>query len=204
MLQDLTIGNVLLFAAFVVPGFISMQVYSLKHPVETTRLKDNILEAIAFGLVNAALMSWAIKLLVDPDFTKNNSLSFYILMVLVVVIAPMVWPLLLHWLLSILEEKGFILKRCQTSWDDFFLRKKSCWIIVHFKDGRRIGGWYGENSYAGLYPNSGYLYLEELWTLDNDGKFVGQVSGSQGIILRPDDYHSIELFKAHGEDNDQP
>jgi hypothetical protein len=80
------------------------------------------------------------------------------------------------------------------AWDDFFLRREPCWIIVHLKDGRRLGGWYGENSYAGLYPNSGHLSLEQLWRLDEDYKFVERVPQSRGIILRPDDYHFVELF----------
>ena len=48
--------TLVMFAAVVVPGFLSMRVYALLRPVERFTLKDNVLEAVAFGIVNAAIM----------------------------------------------------------------------------------------------------------------------------------------------------
>jgi len=40
----------------------------------------------------------------------------------------------------------------QKPWDYVFSKKKSFWVIVHLKDGRRIGGRFGTNSFILLLP----------------------------------------------------
>jgi hypothetical protein len=59
-----------------------------------------------------------------------------------------------------------------------------------------MGGFFGDQSFAGLYPDSGHLYIQELWKLGSNGEFESKVEGSQGIVLRPEDYQMIEAFKA--------
>ena len=53
----------------------------------------------------------------------------------------------------------------------------------------------------GSIPCSGHLYLEQLWTLDAAGRFVAPVPDSRGLVLRPDDYHFLELFSASHEND---
>jgi len=43
--------DMLYFMAFVVPGFISMQIYSQIRPRQKTTLKDSLLEAVTFGAI---------------------------------------------------------------------------------------------------------------------------------------------------------
>jgi Family of unknown function (DUF6338) len=192
-------SKLVIIIALLVPGFISMKAYGAFHPVERITLKDNVLEAIAFGLVNFALLFWPITLIAKPEFVALHSFATYVLVVLIFLIAPIVWAMLLLLVFQLLERKNIILRRHKTAWDDFFARRQPCWIIVHLKDGRRIGGRYAEKSYASLYPNSGHLYLEELWKLDDAGRFAEEVPGTQGLILRPCDYAFIELFQASGD-----
>ena len=194
-MEALTTSNLILFAAFVVPGFISMCIYGLLQPDDRFSLAESVLEAITFGIVNFAVMFWAISLLRNEEFASSSTVGAYILVVLVFFVAPVIWALLLYAILRILARRGWILRRHKTSWDDYFVRKERCWIIVHLKDGRRIGGWYGKNSYASLYPNSGHLYLEELRSLDESGVFQDKVPRSKGIVLRPEDYQFIEIFQ---------
>lgn len=189
-LEKISQINWQLFIALVLPGLISLRIYSLIHPSDSKPLKDNLLEAIAYSVINAALLWWAILMLIGT----SSAWLQYGLVVLIFFVAPAVWPFVLDQALSRLEGLGVILRRPQTAWDDFFLRRQQCWIIVHLKDGRRIGGYYGDASYATLYPRSGHLYLEELWELDQEtGKFEEKIPESGGLILRPDDYHLIEI-----------
>jgi hypothetical protein len=67
--------------------------------------------------------------------------------------------------------------------------------VVHFKDGRKLGGKFGRNSYASAYPNPGHLYIEQLWRLDEDGRFLQELPRSMGVVLRPEDYHIVELYE---------
>lgn len=194
-MQQLLAPEFILFLAFIVPGFLSMRVYGLLLPGDEPSLKENVLEAFAFGILNFVVMYWAISLLLDQEFTPRSRLVNYLLVVLTFLIAPMTWPVIVKIILRKLAEWNVVLYGYRNAWDDFFLRREPCWIIVHLKDGRRLGGWYGDNSYAGLYPNSGHLSVEQLWRLDEQNKFVEPVPQSRGIILRPDDYHFVELFR---------
>jgi len=179
-----------LFLALVLPGFISMKVYSLFSPQDHTPLKDSLLEAIAFSILNGSVMWWAIDLLINT--TEFYERYGYIL--LIFVIAPVIWPYILNIFLMSIEKQGWILNRRKNAWDEYFMRREAGWVIVHLKDGRRIGGYFGELSYASLYPNSGHIYIEEAWEIDQvSNEFKSAVPDSRGIILRPADYHFVEI-----------
>lgn len=187
--------TLVMFAAVVVPGFLSMRVYALLRPVERFTLKDNVLEAVAFGIVNAAIMFWAVVLLANPNYVTDHQIAAYFLVLATFLVAPVIWPIVLFWILNKLSDRNVILERSPTSWDHFFSKRQPCWIIVYLADGRRIGGHFGANSYASSHPNAGHLYLEELWMLDDDGQFVSKVDRSKGIVLQPDDYSFVEIFE---------
>lgn len=115
---------------------------------------------------------------------------------------PALWPFALRWGLERLEAAEIILRRARNGWDAAFLRREPLFVIVHLQDGRRIGGYYGDRSFAGVHPASGHVYLETLWTLDEAGRFVEPIPDSRGIVLRPDDYHFIELLGVSQENTD--
>jgi len=198
-LSTLELKHLFLFLIFVVPGFVSMHVYGLLRSREKISLKDSIFEAIAFSLVNLTLMIWAVVPLLDSSktglFTKSPW-QYYMLFLTVLLVTPSLLAVVLFNALSFLARKNVILLLAPNAWDDYFLRREPCWVIAHLDDGRRIGGWYGDKSYASLYPNSGHIYLEELWQIDKTGKFDQKVPGSKGIILRPKDYKLIEFFES--------
>lgn len=202
-LSGLDSTHLFLFLIFVVPGFVSMHVYGLLRSRDKISLKDNIFEAIAFSLVNITLMIWAVFPLLDTSekglFNTSPAL-YYVLFLTVLLVTPSILAIILFKFLNFLADKNYILLRAQNAWDDFFLRREPCWVIVHLDDGRRIGGWYGDDSYASLYPHSGHIYLEELWMFDAQGNFSEKITGSRGIILRPEDYSMIEFFESNGAD----
>lgn len=196
-MEVLTKGNLVAFMAFVLPGFLSMKVFGLLHPTDRIKLKDNVLEAISFSLVNFVIMIWPISNIVKA---QEITFSVYAMIIAVFFIFPLILPVILHVILNLLAAKGKILQRSTTAWDEFFLRRAECWVIAHLKDGRRIGGWFGTNSYASLYPNQGHLYIEELWELDENGSFQRSIPASKGAILRPGDYDLVELFEKDASD----
>jgi hypothetical protein len=64
-----------------------------------------------------------------------------------------------------------------------------------------MGGFFGDKSFAGLYPYSGHIYMQALWRLGANGEFEAPIERSESIILRPDDYQMLELFKEAQEDS---
>jgi hypothetical protein len=185
-------------ALFALPGFISLQVWSLIVPTSERALKDVVPEAIAFGVLNAVVGA-PLVLAIAPE----SAWYLYALLVFTLIMLPAFWPFVMKWGLRWLSASDVILKQARNGWDEAFLRREPLFIIVHLKDGRRIGGYYGYQSFAGVYPASGHLYLEVLWSLDEAGKFVAPVPDSRGIVLRPDDYHFVELLRVPEEPNDE-
>jgi len=43
------------------------------------------------------------------------------------------------------------------------------------------------------------LYLQEVWDIDNNGKFTKPVEGTMGLLVNYNTVDYIELFKAEGE-----
>lgn len=172
------------------PGFISMRVYSLIRPGNQPTLKDTIFEAFAYSAINLGLMSWAIYWF----FATESVLVRIGLTAVTIVIAPVIWPFLLDKALVLFAKRGWIAVRSKTAWDDFFSRRQPCWIIVHLHDGSKIGGIFGNQSYATLYPTPGHLFIEELWSIDQEtGAFEDGGPVSKGIILKPEDYRFVEI-----------
>jgi hypothetical protein len=182
--------NLIVFLVLVLPGFISMRVYSLIRPGEQPTLKDTIFEAIAYSTINFGLLFWPIMVLIESENIYLQGL----LCAIIFVIAPAIWPFVLDRVLEATAGRGWIQYRYKTAWDDFFSRRKACWLIVHLHDGRRLGGIFHNKSYATLYPTPGHLFIEELWEVDQEsGEFVGSGPLSQGIILKPEDYRFVEI-----------
>lgn len=179
---------------FALPGFISLQIWSLIVPSSERSFADMLPEAIGFGVLNA-MVAGPFVLLVAP----TNPWALYFLLLVTLVGLPALWPFAVKATLRRLHRLNLILNPARNAWDAAFLSREPYFVIVHLKDGRRIGGYYGYGSYAGVHPSSGHLYLESIWGLDAEGKFTEAVSGSRGMILRPDDYHFIELFRPDSE-----
>jgi hypothetical protein len=194
LLKQFDWAKLALFALFALPGFISLQVWSLLVPTNDRPLKDAIPEALGFGILNAVVGA-PLLLIAAP----SNPWILYALLVLSLVVLPALWPFAFKQILYRLSAADVILKQTRTGWDAAFLLREPLFVIVHLKDGRRVGGFYGYQSFAGLHPCSGQLYLETLWALDEQGRFVAPVPDSRGIVLRPDDYHFVELLRVPEE-----
>lgn len=186
-------GALALFVVFALPGFISLQVWSLLVPAADRDLKDIIPDAMAFGVLNAVVGAPAVLVF------ATTPVQTYALAVVALVVLPVFWPFAVKEALRRLERAGLILSRARSGWDAAFLRREPFFVIVHLKDGRRLGGYYGYESYAGLHPCSGHIYLETLWSLDEQGRFLAPIPDSRGVVLRPGDYHFVELLASPEE-----
>ncbi|MCH7635335.1 MAG: hypothetical protein IIA36_11685 [Proteobacteria bacterium] len=197
-MPKLELHYIILFVAFVLPGAISMYVYGLKIPQGDRQLKDLIVEAISFSTINFVLLFWLIQLLFQPNFIQENPFYSWILVISCFVILPVLWPFLLIRALRLATKWGWALEQARTAWDEFFSKaSKGCWIIVELNDGSHVGGRFGEHSYASAYPDSGHIYIEELWEVNEDGTFGEKLPGTPapGILLRPTDYKLVKVFK---------
>ena len=83
-----------------------------------------------------------------------------------------------------------------TAFDFIFGSRRG--LIVRFTDeqGRLRAGYYGPDSHASPFPNTQQLYLERAVDLDEDGHPVGFREEPEGVILRVEDHHILEILPA--------
>lgn len=198
-------SSIAVFGSCVVPGYVGMLAYRLRQPGGSISLKEGLFEAIFFGIVNFAITWPLIRYVVD--YVKFETFWDYLIVWMGGISEALIIPgglaLLLDHVLDWLERRELILGRPKSGWDAFFLTKQPVKILVHLKDGALLGGQVGSESYAGLYPDSGYIYIEKTWKVSEDGKFEEPIADSLGAILRPEDYDFVELFLPD-PDNPQP
>ena len=186
------------FAAIValfLPGFVSLKVDRLIQPASPTAVGEMVLEAFAYSLINAGLLGWAVfhaaadLAKTPPDYLRAAGYA-----ALICVVGPTTWPIAFRFAQRWAAVRGWVLGQDRYAFDHAFRGPRTRWVIVHLNDDRLVGGYFGLKSYATVEPQSGHLYLEELWRLDAAGRFVAAIPGSRGAIFRPTDYSWIEMF----------
>src|SRR5260370_27911013 len=91
-------SHLLLFIVFVLPGFISLRIWSLIVPRTERTLKDELLDAFGFGLLNAVI---AVPLFcsIAPD----QKWLAYAFAGLAFILLPALLPLLIYSILRLLH-----------------------------------------------------------------------------------------------------
>lgn len=69
------------------------------------------------------------------------------------------------------------------------------------KNGSNIAGVYSVKSFTSAFPHKQDIYLEELWQLDNNQKFLTKIPRSAGLWISADEISSIEFFDYEEENN---
>lgn len=187
--------KIILFLAFFMPGFISIKVYELIVATKRHDFSNSVLEAIGYSVLNFTVLSWLIILISSPDFNKNRPILYFICIIIIFFIFPTIWPLLFIKASKLRIFKKYILRPVNMPWDDVFSKREAYWVIIHMKDGRKIGGKYGTLSGASAFPNQRQIYLETLWKIDDNNAFIKKIERSKGAIFFEDEISIIEFFK---------
>lgn len=97
-----------------------------------------------------------------------------------------------------LVEPGHVLPLISVRYATHFRKGRPYWIWLTFKSGQVMAGLFGPNSFAGSFPNRQDIYVEQLLSLDEDGKVKALIENSAGAIVRMDDLERIEFFEIEG------
>lgn len=189
------VDKLVLFLILFIPGFISIKIYDLLIPGEKRDFTKSLFEVIGYSALNFAALSWLIITIHEKKLYELQPKLYFIFLLLILFIAPILWPIIVLKLLTWKPIAKYIIHPIQKPWDYLFGKKESFWMIVHLKDGRKIGGRYDTNSFASSYPADEQIYLEEVWKLDENGKFIETIDRTKGILILNKDISSIELFQ---------
>jgi Family of unknown function (DUF6338) len=194
-MPDLTLEKLQLFLVVVFPGVIGLKVHDLLSPPEKRDFGGSLLEAITFGVVNLAVWCWLLILINIDDYPKQHPIRYALLSFVPLVISPAGMAVLYHYLRGqewLCRRIGYPTRK---AWDDFFNRDPCCYLLVHLKNGKKIGGYYGGESYVSSYPDEPDLYLEQAWRVDEHGRLEGKVEGTLGFYVKQEDCELIEFIK---------
>lgn len=169
-------------------------------PGERRDFSKSFLEAMGYSALNFALLSWLIFLIHKKQLYESHEVWYFFLIFIIMFVAPVLWTFLLIRLRSWRRVAKYVVHPIQKPWDYVFGKGESHWIIVHLKDGRRIGGKYHDRkkSFVSSAPADEQIYLEEVWKLDSEGSFIKPVERSAGVIVLRDEILAVEFFKVSG------
>ncbi len=192
------VDKLMLFLIFILPGFVSMKVYDLLIPSPRRDFSKSLVEVLSYSALNFGALSWLIYLIHQNNFPTDHKYWYLFLLFWIMAGVPVLWPFAILKVFSIPFVAKYVIHPVSKPWDFVFGKKQPYWVIVHLKDGRRIGGRFDTNSFASSDPAKEQIYLEELWKLDDDGGFTGRVDRTGGIIISDDSILAVEFFK-HGD-----
>lgn len=189
------LDKLVLFLGFFVPGFISIRIYDLLVPSERRDFSKYLFEAIGYSSLNFAALLWLIILIHSENFYVHCKILYFIFLFIIIFIIPILWPILFLKLSTWTPIARYIIHPIQKPWDYIFGKKEAFWVIIHLKNGRKMGGRYDTNSFSSSYPSEEQIYLEEVWKLDKNDIFIESIERSKGIIVSAKEISSIEFFK---------
>lgn len=194
-----SLNAVIAIILFIIPGFITDRIIALTIPRAKRESTEIILTAITFSCINYAIFSWLILLMI---FTVRYETWFIFSWLVILLLGPIIEGFAFNWLVnSKLYRKIFSLLKLKNirlipkSWDYQFGKEEPYWILITLKDGNKIGGFFGTHSFASSFPAEEDLYIEELWEIDEEGRFEQPIENSGGCLVRRNDINFIEFFK---------
>lgn len=197
-----SINEVVVIILFIIPGFITDRVIALTIPRSKRESTELILTAITFSCINYAIFSWLIVLMTVYDFSSQHKNIFICCWVVILLVGPIIEGIvfnqlvnsnLYNWLFDLLKLKN--IRLIPKSWDYHFGKEEPYWILITLKDGLKLAGFFGSKSFASSFPAEEDLYIEELWRIDDEGKFKEPIQNSGGCLIQRKDICCIEFFK---------
>lgn len=187
--------KLLLFIAFVIPGFVSLKTYELLFPGAQKESDKLLIDAVAYSSINYALLIWPIYSIETNNVKESHPTAYVLFYVFALLIAPIAWACALKRLRTTEFFQRSMPHPTAKPWDFVFSQRKPYWAIVTLKDGKKIGGRYGASSFASSAPAAEQLYLEEHWVLNDDGGFERPRVDTSGILILSSEILTVELFK---------
>ena len=191
-----------LFIAFVVPGFIAIKVYELLSPSTQVDTSKQVIDAVSYSCLNYAILLWPIYCVESSDLRTSHPQIYALFYMGVLFFAPVLLVLFWKYLRELDWIQKFVPHPTQKPWDFVFAQRRTYWVIVTLKNGEKIGGMYGPNSFASSAPSEEQIYLEEQWILNDDGGFERRAEQTSGIIILSSEIRSVE-FMHSGEQDDE-
>ncbi|HBI7094621.1 DUF6338 family protein [Clostridium perfringens] len=201
-MTNLTLENIALLIIWIMPGFISIKVWSMLVASTRKKASEIIIECIISSFFNIIVYQVGLLVLADNIYIEG---TWFVACILIL---PVIWPIMLKKIMDKNFIKNKIIDPVPKAWDKLFQRGEDMYLIIHMNDGKKIGGYYGKKSYASSYPEMEDIYIEEVWELEierdeeNDTEELAlknKIDGSKGAWVSKNDFKYIEFFEVGRE-----
>lgn len=208
----------LLLAAFVLPGFVTLLVrertYMIKgQDTQFERLLNALYySSIIYAVLGLGIAAWGFR---DDNvsslYAGHYALGVYLLLgFLALFILPFSiaecgrrWQRSEKWRPALLSWAGIDPGHgVPAGWEQLFLESptakagRGLMLRVTLDDGRVVGGFFGEKSLAGYTAHRRDLFIEQRWVLDEENEwFMKPAEGTGGLWISEGQIHSIEVYE---------
>ena len=196
-------NKLLIFIAFVIPGFISIKIYNLLFPGVARSSSEQVIDAVAYSCITYAVMLWPIYEVEVRNYRKLHPTFYVGFYVAVLLFVPITLALVLRFIRQLSVVQRLVPHPTARPWDYVFGKRRSYWVIVTLKDEKRIAGKYCRNSFSSSAPAPEQIYLEEAWVLNDDGGFERKRTESAGILILSTEILTIEFFNVTEEESNE-
>ncbi len=193
--------KLLIFICFVIPGFVSLKIYGLLQPSAHKESENQLIDAVSYSCINYALLFLPIYMVEKFQIQSTYPIIYILFYTFVLLLAPVLWASILIKLRKTKFFQRAMPHPTARTWDYVFGQGKPYWIIVTLTDGKQIAGRYDTSSFASSSPAPEQLYLEEAWTINDDGGFERKRTKTAGIMILAPDIATIEFFQITYGDN---
>lgn len=184
---------------FLVPGFIIDEMVATLMPMKIYSDKTKSLKYIGYSVFNFTLWIWLFYFI---RLKINNSSPFYWGLLALCLLGSSVLTGLAIGLIRKLQliRKLFsklninIIHSVPTAWDYKFNETQTeKWVIITLDNDKHVYGKFGCSSLASSEKDERDIYLEEIYTMDEDGKWVKR-ERTDGIWIKASNIKVIEFI----------
>ena len=201
-----TFNAVIYTVCFLVPGFLMDWTVSRFFSKKSEQVPLILLRFLTFSCVNYVvwifiyLLSWDKSFLTNPAFLA-------VIFPLIIFISPFFLGLIFgvtsqqQLVERGLANLGFrMLSGFPTAWDYKFGRiNEPLWVVITLKDGSRVAGGFGKNSFASTEPSERDLYLESVYQYSEENPWQ-PITDTSGILIKAEEIRYIEFLNDSTED----
>lgn len=187
-------------AIFVLPGFIIVSIIDIFNPCRKRSEGVLLLNCLLYSIVHCALWSWLYKLLFLLN--KTHPYWYWLLLVIATVLGAVIIALIIgilkqkqlfRWIFS--KLKIISVHSIPTAWDYCLSKADASWIVVTLQDDSKVYGLYSVGSFASSEPEERDLYIERIYSFNEENHVWGELESSQGVYIPKDQIKTIEFMK---------
>lgn len=192
-------SKLILFIAFVVPGFVSLKCYEVLCSKPQKDASSQLIDAITYSCVNYAILFYFIFLVEESALRINNIYLYTAFYTFVLLVAPIIWASVFRFARSHQFLQKYLPHPISKPWDYVFSKRKEYWVIVTMKNGNKYAGYYGPQSFSSSTPATEQIYLEQCWKLNEKGAFERSRQNTAGILIASQEIETLEFFNVNYE-----